>query len=100
MNPDEWADAIYEATGWIVSNGLAAAIGGMVGAARRDAAGEVERLRAERDRLRQVVARGLRMREAQAAYFKQRSQEALIAAKTLEVHFERTARAALGEDRA
>jgi hypothetical protein len=57
MTPEEWADAIYEATGWIVSNGLAAAIGGMVEAARRDAAGEAGRLRDERDRLREALRR-------------------------------------------
>ncbi|MFM2150300.1 MAG: hypothetical protein RLZZ187_2606 [Pseudomonadota bacterium] len=43
-----WPDAIYDATGWVVSDGLAYAIGGMVEAARRDAAGEAGRLRAER----------------------------------------------------
>lgn len=56
LTAEEWADAIYEATGWIVSNGLAAAIGGMVEAARRDAAGEVERLRAERAEHEKAIA--------------------------------------------
>ncbi|MFM2150301.1 MAG: hypothetical protein RLZZ187_2607 [Pseudomonadota bacterium] len=59
----------------------------------REAADEIERLR-------EVIAKGLRMREAQAAYFKQRSQQTLVAAKAMETDFDRAARAALGDDRA
>lgn len=58
-----------------------------------DAADEIELLR-------EVIALGLCMREAQAAYFKQRNQQTLFAAKVLEADFDRAARAALGEDRA
>ena len=55
MTPAEWADAIYEATGWTVGENLAIAIGGMVEAARRDAAGEIVRLWDERNRLRKAL---------------------------------------------
>jgi hypothetical protein len=60
--------------------------GGMTSPVARQAADEIERLR-------EVIALGLRMREAQAAYFKQRSQQTLVAAKALEADFDRAATA-------
>jgi hypothetical protein len=98
-----WPDAIYDATGWVVSDGLAYAIGGMVEAARRDAAGEAGRLRNERDRLREALR--LADGAVNAAYAQAHAEhaghstteakcDAAIAA------FRTAARAALGEDRA
>ena len=54
------------------------------------AADEIERLRAALDL-------GLRMQEAQKAYFKGRTKEALIASKEIEREFAQTARALLTE---
>jgi hypothetical protein len=71
----------------------AAWVCGATAATLEDAADEIERLQ-------EVIARGLSMREAQAAYFKQRNQKTLFAALALEKDFDRAARAALGEDRA
>lgn len=55
-----------------------------------EAADEIERLRAALDL-------GLRMQEAQKAYFKGRTKEALIASKEIEREFAQTARALLEE---
>ena len=55
------------------------------------AADEIERLRAALDL-------GLRMQEAQKAYFKGRTKDALVAAKALEAEFMHRARALLTED--
>lgn len=84
-----------------------------------DAADEIERLRAEKreramqgladglqhtalleeiERLREVLALGIHMREAQTTYFKTRSKDALVAAKALEAEFLHRARALLTED--
>ena len=55
----------------------------------REAADEIERLR-------EVIALAVHMREAQTTYFKTRSKNALIAAKALEAEFLHRARAAPG----
>jgi FtsZ-binding cell division protein ZapB len=49
MTPEEWADAIYEATGWTVSKGMAQAI---VTLMETQAKGEIVLLRAEVEWLR------------------------------------------------
>jgi hypothetical protein len=90
-----WPDAIYDATGWVVSDGLAYAIGGMVEAARRDAAGEAGRLRDERDRLREALRLAIECVEHWAAYADSYSIAKYDLAGDL-----RDLRAALGEDRA
>lgn len=49
------------------------------------------------ERLREVLALGIHMREAQTTYFKTRSRDALIASKALEKEFLDRARALLKE---
>ena len=61
--------------------------------------GDLERAWAEAERLREVIALAVHMREAQTTYFKTRSKNALIAAKALEAEFLHRARAALGGER-
>lgn len=51
----------------------------------------------EIERLREVLALGIHMREAQTTYFKTRSKDALVAAKALEAEFLHRARALLEE---
>ena len=65
-------------------------MGGMTSPVAHLAADEIERLRAALDL-------GLRMQEAQKAYFKGRTKEALIASKEIEREFAQTARALLTE---
>lgn len=63
---------------------------GWEGEMRHEAADEIERLR-------EVLALGIHMREAQTTYFKTRSRDALIASKALEQEFLDRARALLKE---
>lgn len=58
----------------------------------KDAADEIERLR-------EALALGIHMREAQTTYFKTRSKDALVAAKALEAEFLHRARALLEGER-
>lgn len=53
----------------------------------------------EIERLREVLALGIHMREAQTTYFKTRSKDALVAAKALEAEFLHRARALLEGER-
>jgi len=48
MTPDEWSDAIYEATGMVVAREHARAIGELVAA-------RIKEVEAERDRLREAL---------------------------------------------
>lgn len=58
---NDWAEAIYEATGWVVSDGLARSIGTLVETQARSEnvllRAEVEWLRVERERLAKEMAK-------------------------------------------
>lgn len=56
----------------------------------KEAADEIERLR-------DAVRLGVEARQAQRAYFKDRTQSNLVASKQAEAAFDKAARAALGE---
>lgn len=58
--------------------------------------GLIERLERQNECLRHAVDLGVKMRKAQAAYFKDRSQDNLIASKVAEADFDKAAKAAIG----
>jgi hypothetical protein len=61
----------------------------------REAAAEIERLRAKNERMREAVAAAMKVREMQKLYFATRTRDALIASKGAESAFDEIARAAL-----